>query len=117
MVKIEISAPIGYTQEMLKDELLRLLPIEKSEILDLEILKRALDIKQGGEKKYKITLAASFSPEREEGLLKMRKTVFPYEKKTLEIPEAQKASDHHSNYNKYHRQADVVQQECHVKFD
>ena len=87
MVKLEISVPISYTHETLKDELLKLLPVEKSEIRDIEIVKRALDIKASGEKRYKITLAAAFSAERESGLLKMRKTVSPYKKPLLEIPE------------------------------
>ncbi len=88
MVKIDISVPINYTVDTIKDELLKVLPVEKSEIRDLEIVKRALDIKQGCEKKYKMAVAASFSQEREAGLLKMRKTVFPYEKLKLEIPES-----------------------------
>lgn len=86
MVKVEVSMPISYTRESLENELLRLLPIEKSEIFELEIVKRQLSVKPEG-KAYKMTLAVLFSPEREAGLLKMRKTVFPYEKPKLEIPE------------------------------
>ncbi len=91
MVKVEISAPISYTTETLKDELLKILPVERSEIREVEIVKRSLDVKPG-EKKYKITLAAAFSPEREVGLLKMRKTVSPYQKPQLEIPESRFSS-------------------------
>ena len=92
MVKIEVSVPILYNAETLKDELARVLPIDKSEIRTLEIVKRALDINSFGEKKYKMTLAASFSSEREAGLLKMRKTVFPYKKPELLIPESRFSS-------------------------
>ena len=92
MIKIEASVPVSYNTETLKDELLRHLPVEKSEIREIEIVKRALDVKKEGEIKYKMTLAASFSPEREAGLLKMRKTVFPYERARLEIPESNFAS-------------------------
>ncbi len=88
MVKVEISAPISYTEDTLKNELVKLLPIEKSEIRALEIVKRSLDLKAFGEIKYKMTLAAEFSPEREAGLLKMRKTVSKYEKPNLLIPES-----------------------------
>jgi uncharacterized FAD-dependent dehydrogenase len=88
MVKIDISLPVSYTEATIKDELLKILPVEESEILAIEIVKRELDIKPSFEKRYKMTVAASFSQEREAGLLKMRKTVFPYEKPELKIPES-----------------------------
>ena len=91
MVKLEVSVPISYTRETLENELVKILPIEKSEIRELEIVKRTLSVKPDG-KSYKMTLDASFSPEKEAGLLKSRKTVFPYEKPKLIIPEAKLSS-------------------------
>ncbi|MBQ7332890.1 MAG: hypothetical protein IJW38_00905 [Clostridia bacterium] len=92
MVKIEVSAPLSYTVDTLKTELARILPIEKNEIRDIDIVKRTLDVSCKSDIKYKMIIAASFSPEREAGLLKMRKTVFKYEKPNLFIPESSLSS-------------------------
>ena len=43
MVKVEISAPVSYSEDTLKNELVRILPIEKSEILNIEIVKRTIE--------------------------------------------------------------------------
>ena len=48
MVKLEVSVPISYTRETLENELVKILPIEKSEIRELEIVKRILSVKPDG---------------------------------------------------------------------
>ncbi|MBR2930708.1 MAG: hypothetical protein IKC32_05715 [Clostridia bacterium] len=81
MVKIEISLPIGYADDDVRCAVRSVLPVDKSEILEYRIIKRALSLIDGEAPKYKCTLALSFSPEREAGLLKMRNKVKPYEER------------------------------------
>ena len=85
MIKIEIKAPLSYTECVLKDLACLTLPIKREEIKEIRIVKRALVIEKG-DIGYKIILALSLSAEREAGLLKMRKKVSRYEREELLIP-------------------------------
>ena len=88
MIKINISVKHGYNDGDIFDAVLSVIPIEKSEILDFKILKRAINITDSGVF-YKMTVALSLSEEREEGLLKMRKKVSEYKE---EIYHAEKSN-------------------------
>lgn len=76
-VRFDIFCPVGYTKEDLLTGILALLPVGKEEIRDVKVLKEKLILSDAGYR-MRLTLAAAFSEEREHGLLKMRKTVFPY---------------------------------------
>ena len=92
MIKIDIILPVGYTVEDIKAALSEKLPIEKSEIREINILKKTLSVKSGAEICYKLTVGASFSEEREAGLLKMKKKVSPVPDYSLDIPIAKMKS-------------------------
>lgn len=79
MIKTDISLPLNYNGEIIKEALTSYLPIQRSEILNLEIVSRTLDL-SGNEPTYKCTVAIESSVDKEAGLLKMRKKVFPYSK-------------------------------------
>ncbi len=85
MVKVDIRVPISYKTEDVKDAIIGTLPIERCEISEIRIIKRALNVSDKSDIHYKMTVGVSLSPEREAGLLKMRKKVFPYEECTLEV--------------------------------
>ena len=85
MVKIEVRVDTKYNEETVKDAIASSFPIEKSEILDIAILKKVLKIEE--KKEFILTLGVSFSPEREAGLLKMKKRVSECPDYTLNIPE------------------------------
>ncbi len=79
MIKLDIILPIEYSAEVIKDAVLSRIPVSRDEILDYRLLRRTLDLSDTRAPKYKCTIALEFSPEREAGLLKMRKTVKPYD--------------------------------------
>lgn len=78
MVEISVNLPIKYKRDDLIDASLCLLPVSRDEIGEIRILKRSLTLSDNRPPMYKMTLALSFSPEREAGLLKMRNKVKPY---------------------------------------
>ncbi len=82
MIKTDIALPINYNSEIIKEALTSNLPIQPSEILDFEIVSRTLDL-SGNEPKYKCTVAIASNEEKELGLLKMRKKVFPFSKESF----------------------------------
>ena len=73
MVKIDVKVPIDYNTERIKEAIADAFPIEKNEIKEIVILKKVLKIDK--EKEFLLTVGAGFSPEREAGLLKMKKRV------------------------------------------
>lgn len=90
MIKTNVSVEAGYTCESIKDALAKILPIEKSEIKEIRILREELCIDTGVGLGYKLTVGARFSEEREAGLLKMKKKVSPFPDYTLSIPTVNK---------------------------
>ena len=88
MIKTDIILPIGYTEDDIKASLCSVLPIKVSEITETAILKRALDVSDKSNVKYKATVALSLSEEREAGLLKMKKKVALAPDYTLDIPKS-----------------------------
>ncbi len=77
MIKLDITAPLSYNSESLKDALISQYPLSRDEILNIEILKRSLDVKADSIR-YKMTLALSLTLQKESGMLKMKKRVSEY---------------------------------------
>ena len=86
MIKTDIKLPFNYTTEDIYSALTARLPIERSEIKDLKIVKRALNISDKSDIHYDAAIAVGLSEEREAGLLKMKKKVSPMTDLSLEIP-------------------------------
>ena len=86
MIKTEINLPIGYSFDDVKNEICLRLPVSPDEILEAEIIKRTLSVSDKSNIHYTATVAASFTPEREAGLLKMRKKVSEYSPDVLDLP-------------------------------
>ena len=78
MIKTDLKLPYRYTQDSVKDAITECLPISKAELKDVRILKRELTVRDGVPI-YKTTVAFSADVEKENGLLKMRNRVFPYQ--------------------------------------
>ncbi len=87
MIKTDIILPVSYGTDDIKDAISKALPIEKDEIIDLRILKRRLDVSDKSKIVYKTSVGFSLAPEREQGLLKIKRRVFACESYKLEIPE------------------------------
>ncbi len=88
MIKTDLTVKIGYNTEDIKDALLSALPIFRTEISEIRIIKRSLNLTDKNDIHYKMTVGVSLSPEREAGLLKMRKKVFACEDYSLDIPKS-----------------------------
>ena len=78
MIKTDLVLPYGYTHDTVKEAISARLPIDRSEIREIRILKRELVIKDGARPAYKSTVAFSTSLDKEEGLLKIRNKVSPF---------------------------------------
>lgn len=83
MIKTDVVIPYRYNENTLKEKISEKLPVNSSEISEIQILKRSLDLSVGGEPKYKVQLAFSLDGEREKGILKIRKKASLYEKEHL----------------------------------
>ena len=86
MIKTDINLPFGYTDEDIFSALCAHIPVRREEICDMRIQKRTLCLTDKSNIHYKATVAIALSPEREAGLLKMRKKVSEAEDHTLRIP-------------------------------
>jgi len=86
MVKINVKLPIDYTKEDIYLAALELLPVERSEIKDVRLLKRSLNLSDKGNIHYEASVGFEFSAEREAGLLKMKKKVSPCPDFSLNLP-------------------------------
>ncbi len=86
MIKINIKLPLDYGTESVKDAVCARLPVERDEILELALVKRSLNLNDKSNIFYDVTVAVRTSPEREAGLLKMRKTVSPYPSYEMNLP-------------------------------
>ena len=84
MVRLDVRVNTDYDNEKIKDAIVSAFPIEKSEIHDVVILKKVLKIDE--KKEFALTLGVELSPERERGLLKMKKRVSECPSYRLDIP-------------------------------
>ena len=87
MVRINVKLPLGYGKEDMIDAALALLPISRDEIKSLFVARRGLNLDEKSNIHYDATLVLEASPEREAGLLKMKKKVSEYPDYTLTLPE------------------------------
>lgn len=78
MIKLDITLPIEYSADTIKDAILYRIPVSRDEISEYRLLRRTLDLSDTKAPRYKCTVALTFSDERETGLLKMRKIVKPH---------------------------------------
>jgi len=91
LIETELKVKVGYSADDIIAALSEHLPIEKEEIISFEILKRTLLTDEKPNFFYRMTLGVSLSTEREAGLLKMKKKVFPHESMTLSVPKRKTA--------------------------
>ena len=76
MISTRITVPFKYDDEIIAAAIADSLGFCREEVYSFEIRKRELDLSDTSPR-YKMTVAFSTSPEREAGLLKMKKRVFP----------------------------------------
>lgn len=86
LIKTDITVPVGYTLEDIKERLTEKLPIAKNEIKEIRKLRETLSVNADTGINYRLSVGVSFSCEREAGLLKMKKKVSPFSEMSLEIP-------------------------------
>lgn len=86
MIKTDIKLPYSYTTEDIYSALIERLPIDRSEVRDMKIVKRTLNISDKNNIHYTATIALDLSAEREAGLLKMKKKVSSAEDFSFCIP-------------------------------
>ena len=88
MIKTDITVRVGYGMQEIKTTLAQRLPIDESEIKELVILRESLSVSSEAGISYRLTVGASFSEEREAGLLKMKKKVSEAPDYFLDIPDS-----------------------------
>lgn len=86
MIEIKIRLPLDYTDADIRARACEILPIAPEEILKTELLHRRLDLEVKPPEEYIARVALSLSPEREAGLLKMKKRVSPYAPHAFSTP-------------------------------
>ena len=86
MIKTDITLPFRYTDDDIFAALSATIPVVRQEILDMRIVKRTLSVTDKNNIHYKITVAISLTPDREAGLLKMKKKVSEMPDLSITIP-------------------------------
>ncbi|MBO7196673.1 MAG: FAD-dependent oxidoreductase [Clostridia bacterium] len=86
MIKTDIKLPFSYSTDDIYSALAERIPVKREEITELKIVKRAIDLSDKSNIHYNATIAISLSPEREAGLLKMKKKVARQEDLLIDIP-------------------------------
>ena len=77
MIRTNIILPLEYVGELIARRVADSLGFPRSEIITAELRRLSLDVTDRSNPHYKATVAFSASPEREAGLLKMKKKVTP----------------------------------------
>ena len=77
MICTRITVPFDYDGEIIAAAIADSLGFGREEICSFAIRRRELDLSDKRAPRYKMTVAFSASPDREAGLLKMKKRVFP----------------------------------------
>ena len=88
MIKTDVYLKIGYTKDDIKDAICARLPIERCALSDICVLRSELSLKDKSKPEYKLSVGISLPPEREAGLLNMRKKVSAVPDCTLTLPTA-----------------------------
>ena len=86
MIQTEIALPLDYTEADIENALRAHLPLDGERVENIVYLRRALKESREGGHCYSLRVAFSVSPEKESGLLKMKKKVAPYVPPSLYIP-------------------------------
>lgn len=86
MIKTNIRLEIGYTSDDLYSAITDKLPIERSELSDVSIVRRTLNLKDKGDIHYDASVAFALSDEREAYLLKLRRHVFSHDSTRFSPP-------------------------------
>jgi len=92
MFKTDVRLELEYREADVIAAITRRLPVQADELSDVTVIKRTLCLDDKADIHYKATVAARISPEREAGLLKMKKRVAPYEGYSLELPAWRRSS-------------------------
>jgi len=77
VIRTNLILPLKYDGELIAQRVADSLGFPRSEIIRAELRRLALDVSDKRDPHYKATVAFSASPEREAGLLKMKKRVTP----------------------------------------
>ena len=88
MIKTNIKIKIGYTTDDLCRAVADRLPVSQEELSGLRIIRRALNLSDKSDIHYDMTVALELNPEREKGLLNMRKKVAYQPDLTLTLPKS-----------------------------
>ncbi len=88
MIKTDITLGLSYTEGDIIAAVCERLPVSLDEIKDVRLLRRSLDVKNKKMPHYKATVGFSVSPERERGLLKMKKKVSECEDFSISVPKS-----------------------------
>ena len=86
MIKVDIDLPLSYSDSDVREAIAGRLKFDKSEIISTALVRRTLVLSDKNDIHYKVTAAFEVSPERESGLLKMRKLVSWYLPEMLSVP-------------------------------
>lgn len=86
MIKTDIKVPFSYSSDDINSALSARIPVSREELKELRILKRTLNISDKNDIHYDMTVGISLSPEREAGLLKMKKKVSEVNGLSFDIP-------------------------------
>ena len=92
MIKTTVAVGIGYTLDDVRRAISAYLPIDSSELKNITLLHSSLSLKDNKNPEYKMTVGITLSPEREAGLLKMRKKVSPAPELYFDVPSSKLTS-------------------------
>ena len=92
MIRTDLTLPLGYTKDDLKNAITSKLPIKADELKDYRLVKRSLDLKDKSNIHYTATVAIRLPEERERGLLLMRKKVSVYPELSFDVPRSNLSS-------------------------
>ncbi len=88
MIKTDIKVKIKYTESDIRRAITERLPIENSEIKDVAILRRSLNLADTKAPHYDMSVGVCLTEEREAGLLKMKKKVSSAPSLELTLPKS-----------------------------
>ena len=88
MIKTDVKVKIKYTEYDIRQALTERLPIEDSEITEVRILRRSLNLGDTKAPHYDMSVGVCLSTEREAGLLKMKKKVSAAPSLALSLPKS-----------------------------
>ncbi len=86
MIKTDIKVSADYSCDDIRAALLAKIPLSPCEVRDFQIVRRVLNVKDKSDIHYDLTVALSLSPDREKGLLNIRKKVRSHDLGELIIP-------------------------------